>query len=471
MKKILIFILLPILFLNSREIGDFVKDIKLKELNFDLPSYSKEKLNQSTEFYSKYNPKFPIAYIDFHLYSGEKILNGEKIETASLLAEVLKLGGTKSLPEEKFTEKLESLGAGISFTVEAEKIKIEISYLSRDEDLILNMLEDLIQNPFFSELALQNAKIKAIESISRRNERTESIGFRKAKELFYRGTYMGIIPQIESIQKIQMQDLKTFWEKTISQKKKVILATGKFNQTKLKSKFQSLFSEVKISEETETITEESLRKELLSFPKKNILIEKEVNQSMILMLGVLPPHNHKDFYSLQIIDYIIGGGGFNSYLMQKIRVDKGLAYSSTSYPIFKKSHGIFYAYTLTKNDSVLQVEELMKEILSEKTFEQIKETEIENAKLAIINQFVFLFSNDNSYLENELRFDEDKMPDNYLKEFRQNLQKVTLSDVKKVAHKYFDYKNLKTIIISDEKSLKKFENTSNIKITPEDSIK
>ena len=86
---------------------------------------------------------------------------------------------------------------------------------------------------------------------------------------------------------------------------------------------------------------------------------------MILMVGIFPKHNDPDFYAIQLLNYILGGGGFNSLMMQQIRVDKGLAYSSTSYPVFKKEHGVFYAYTLTKNESLNQVYDLMKEILSE----------------------------------------------------------------------------------------------------------
>lgn len=462
------FILLFSLVLFSRDKGDFVKDIQLKEIEFQIPALNKEEIADGVKFYSIHSSTFPIIFLDINLYSGEKEASKTFLEIPNLLAETIKLSGTKNYPGEKLSEKLEFLGAKFSFSIDYDKLKLEFSFLKKDEKLIYEVIDEILNQTLFNEEIFESAKKKSIELISRRNERTESIGFRKAKELFYRNTKAGLVSQIESIKKIKLEDLKSFWQTSLKSRKS-ILANGDFSKKMLLDSLKKSLPKSEIFTK-EDLNEEELSKSLSSYSKKSILIEKKVNQSMILMIGVLPPHNSKDFYAIQILDYIIGGGGFNSYLMQKIRVAKGLAYSSTSYPVFKKKHGILYAYTLTKNESLLEVSSLMKEILSEKTFEQIKEDEIETAKTSIINQFVFLFSNDSSILENELRFDEDEMPENYLKNYRKELQKVSLSDIKRVGKKYFDYSNLKNIIISDESTLKKLDKESFIKITPEDSI-
>jgi predicted Zn-dependent peptidase len=157
-------------------------------------------------------------------------------------------------------------------------------------------------------------------------------------------------------------------------------------------------------------------------------------------------------------------------MMQQIRVDKGLAYSSTSYPVFKKDHGILYAYTLTKNQSLMQVHDLMKEILSEKTFSKITQKEIDDAKKSINNQFVFLFLNNNRILENQVRFDEDDMPEDYLQNYRDNMNKVTLEDILRVGKKYFVFESLKTIIVSSPDSLKNLSSENSKMIQPEDNV-
>ncbi len=453
--------------------GDFVKDVKIEELEFKIPEVTKTDLNSNLKYYSIYSDKFPITYLEISLYAGEADTDNKGIEIPQLLGEVLKFGGSKNFPEDKFTGKLESLGASFSVSSDYDKISINLSYLSRDEETVLGLVSDLLQNPNYSEVALANGKKKMTESIQRRNERTETIAFRKAKELFYRGLLAGRISQVASIEKIKMDDLKEFWEKA-KLKKKRISVTGLFQDKKIKETFGKIFSADTQNKpqdsKREVVTESALAKSLNDYKYKNLLITKDVNQSMVLMIGALPRHNDPDFYAMQILDYIIGGGGFNSYMMQQIRVDKGLAYSSTSYPVFKREHGILYAYTLTKNQSLLQVHELMKEILSEKTFSKISQKEIDDAKKSINNQFVFLFLNDNRILENQVRFDEDEMPENYLKDYRNNMNKVSLEDIRRVGKKYFVFENLKTIIVSSPDALKNFSSENSKTIQPEENI-
>ena len=110
----------------------------------------------------------------------------------------------------------------------------------------------------------------------------------------------------------------------------------------------------------------------------------------------------------------------------------------------------------------------MREILSEKRFEKISTSEIHSAKNAIQNQFVFLFSGNPQILSNHLRFTEDFMPANYLNDYRKEIGKVSLEDLKRVGKKYFVYSNLKTFIVGPKESYH-FLESGKSKILPMES--
>lgn len=452
--------------------GDFVKDIKIKELNFNFPEINKEKPAENITSYSIYSDRLPMVYAEINLYSGEKSLAEKPIEIAALAAEVLKLGGSKNYPDDTLSARLEYLGATFSISSDYDRFTLAVNYLSRDEEEVWTVLKDLIDNPTYSEATLANAKRKMIEQIKKRNERTENIAFRKAKELFYKGFLAGKSYQIQSVESVTAEDIKEFWVDSLENHRKSIVLTGNYTDKKLPQKIASLLrpgTEKKSKLKKENINEDILSENLGKFKSKNLFVSREVSQSMVLMMGVLPEHKHPDFYAIQLLNYIIGGSGFNSYLMQKIRVEKGLAYTSTSYPVFKADHGSLYFYTMTKNDSLQQVHDLMQEILSEKTINKITNEELENAKNAINNQFVFLFLNNYRILTNQLRFDEDGMPDKYLQNYRTKIKSVTLDDIARVGKKYFIFDSLKTIIVSNPESLKKFKGEG-ITIQPEELL-
>ncbi|MCB1189985.1 MAG: insulinase family protein [Leptospiraceae bacterium] len=474
MKKIIILFIMTILNLRA-ESGSFVKDIRIEELNFSIPEIKKEKLTEDISYYSKHSENFPITYLQIHIEGGEAITSGKGVEIPAILAYMLKYGGTKQLPEEKFISQIESYGATFNVSSEYDKLILKTSFLSRDQNIILSLIEGLFKYPTLSQSSFETAKNKLIEQIKRRNDNTQSLGFRKGGELLYRNYKAGDNGSIESIQKIKRRDIYQFWKESIRFSKKSVVVTGMFEEEKLKLKLAEILTHKKVGKQvlkTEELDYSTLAKNLNSLKYDICFVDKKVNQTMVVMMGVLPPHNHKDFYAIQLLNYIIGGGGFVSYFMQQIRVEKGLAYSASSYPIFKKSHGSVYFYSLTKNETTRQVYDLMKDILSEKTFINITQKELDDAKNAITNQFVFLFTNDNRIAENQLRFDEDEMPKDYLQNYRSQIQGVSLEDIRNIGKKYFQSHKLKTLIVGPADSMKPlFKSKKYIVIDPEEKFK
>ncbi|MCE9500527.1 MAG: insulinase family protein [Leptospira sp.] len=307
----------------------------------------------------------------------------------------------------------------------------------------------------------------------RKSLNRSSGGFRKTRELIHGPLIAGNPEQIKSLQKIKKEDLEEFWKNQIQSKRKAILTRGDFSEPKVKSAIDRMFklngkSHDKFPEEK--LDFDSLNAGYQSGKFKNIIVDKKVNQSAVIMAGILPQHNHPDFYAIQLLNYIIGGGGFNSYFMQQIRSDRGLAYSAVSYPSFKSDHGTIFFYSMTKNETAGEVYSLMNQILTEESFAKIKEQELENAKNAINNQFVFLFSGDDQILTNTLRFEEDSMPREYLHNYRSEIKKVSLTDLRRVGKKYFAGAGLKTVIVGPASSLRLKLKGETKTIGPEDLI-
>jgi zinc protease len=454
------------------EPGRFVKDIKIKELKFDIPKIQPETLSENVLCYSQFEDEFPIVYLEIHFYSGESSISGYPMELGTVLADSWKYGGSEKLPESSLIEKLEAMGAKLGISSGYNKTILSVSYLSRDEDTILEFVEDLILKPAFTEKSIQNAKKKVIEAIARRNERTESLGFRKAREWIYRDFKRGIVASKETTEKVNRDMILDFFQDMVKNKKKAIVLSGKFNQEKTRAKLNTLLqtpntSKAKFSEEKIDLSK--MVTGLQQDKRKQILVSKDVNQSMVIYFGALPQHNHPDFFAIQLLNYIIGGGGFNSYMMQQIREERGLAYSAASYPSFEETYGLIFFYTLTKNESMKEADSLIQKILSQKTFNEINPQELEDAKNAIINQFVFLFTNKHSILSAQLGFDEDKMPENYLEIYRDKIRQVSLEDLRRVGKEYFEVGKLKSVFVSSKENLEKIFPNQKI-IEPEDSI-
>ena len=82
-----------------------------------------------------------------------------------------------------------------------------------------------------------------------------------------------------------------------------------------------------------------------------IRANKDLTQANILIGHDGVPRGHPDYYAIQVMNYILGGGGFSSRLMDSIRNERGLAYSVYSVFDVDKYAGSFQLAMQTKNES------------------------------------------------------------------------------------------------------------------------
>jgi len=95
---------------------------------------------------------------------------------------------------------------------------------------------------------------------------------------------------------------------------------------------------------------------------------------------------------------------------------------------------------------------------------------LSDAKAAILNQFVFLFTNKHTILENQLDQDDDGLPENYLNTYHDKINSVTLDDIRRVGSQYFQQDNLKYLIVSSKENIEKLYGNKKI-YQPEDSVR
>src|SRR5205823_2338487 len=73
------------------------------------------------------------------------------------------------------------------------------------------------------------------------------------------------------------------------------------------------------------------------------LVEKDVNQGRVSMMLPGITRDNPDYFAVVVMNDILGGGGFTSRLMNRVRSDEGLAYDvSSSFP-----GGVYYPLTFS----------------------------------------------------------------------------------------------------------------------------
>ena len=137
-------------------------------------------------------------------------------------------------------------------------------------------------------------------------------------------------------------------------------------------------------------------------------------------------------------------------LFFKIRTEEGLAYSVGSSFSIPSYEGTFRAVMQTKLESTFKSIELLNKLINEIRENPVTDEELDVAKNTYLNSFVFNFESSKGILSQRMNLEYDGYPKDYLKNFRDNIAKVTREDVQKVAQKYLHPDKFVILIIGNE---------------------
>jgi zinc protease len=137
------------------------------------------------------------------------------------------------------------------------------------------------------------------------------------------------------------------------------------------------------------------------------------------------------------MDMILGGGGFSSRIMERVRTEEGLAYSvSSSFPTSTRDVGLFRVTVQTKNENVPRAARTILEEMAHMRDSLVTPAELNGAKEAIINSFVFRFTSRFSVVTQLLMLEFDDYPPDYLDTLLDRYRAITREDVQRVARQY-----------------------------------
>jgi len=405
-------------------------------ISVKVPPLEKITLKNGIVVYYREDHRLPVARGFIYFEGGRYEEPSENTGLTSLWGNSITFSGSRRYPREKLSEILESSASGFGFSDGFERSYFALDSLSSVFNEQFAMVLDIIADPLFDQSELNLLKDQSRQGISKRGENPGSLSFQASEYLYWEKQHRGSLATMKTIDSIDRGLLQNWHKKMLQGERITVLLTGDIDLEKIRPVLEKKLGG--LSNQKNSTSEKALRvKDQKSGSLKGIFqATKEIPQSTILFRAPGITHGSPDYYALKLFDHILGGDSFNSYLTQQIRSKKGWAYTVFSTYRAERFYGSILLFAQTQNRNVDPLIAEVAKILEQPSL-FLSEGALSEAKESIKNRFVFLAETPEKLAQLQLSLMWDGLPADYLSLFIDNIEKVTLADLKRVAERYY----------------------------------
>ncbi len=302
---------------------------------------------------------------------------------AYLTAQLL-LEGTKRRAAAQIHEAVDSMGGALFVEGSGDYTLLGLTLLREDLEAGLELLAELLQEASFPEAELERWRSKLKGEIASHEDRPGGIAHRRFLEaVFGRGGY-GHDPRgfTESLEKITIEDVREYYLDRLRGQEAVLVAVGDVEADPCIERLEGLLRDWR--EGAMPAGDVFWAEASPSRSRSSVVVHREIPQATVLMGQEGVPWGHPDRYVLQVVNYILGGGGFDSRLMEEIRSKRGLAYSAHSAVEPALHNGIFRVGFQTENESAAKAMEIALEVVEGVRKRAVTQEELEGAKRFLV---------------------------------------------------------------------------------------
>lgn len=419
---------------------------------FVLPTIEKQKLSNGLEVWLVRESELPIVSMNMVFKTGGTVDPTGKSGLASLTASQLDTG-TKTRSAVEIANQLQDIGATLGTGANWDAANVSTQTLTKNLDKALEIFSDVIVNATFPESELESSRRRALVGLMQRKDNPNAIASLVYNSLLYGKNHPygnSLTGNEVSIKSVKQSDLKNFYQTYYRPNNAVLVVVGDVTMNALKPKLESAFANWKSAQVPMSKTPDAA---VFDRPGIYLVDKPGAAQSVINIGQVGVSRSNPDFYPLQVMNSILGGGG-SARLFMNLREDKGYTYGAYSGFAYRRGAGPFTAsaavQTAVTKESVI---EFLKELNGIRGAIPISQRELDANKQSLIRGFPGDFETNGQIAGQLGALATYGLPDSYFNTYISKISAVTLADVNRVANKYLTPDKMAILIVGDRNTI------------------
>ncbi len=352
--------------------------------------------------------------------------------------------GAGDLDAQAFQQRLEDLAIRLDFDAERDNFTAKLQTLSANKGEAARLLNLALTQPRFDADAMARVRGQILTNLKFAQEEAGKVATRQWFESAFENHAYSRSPKgsLDTIEQIDSDDLRAAMRNGFARSNLRIAVVGDITADELAPLLDEMFGGL-----SETASLQDVPDTPLANTAQPEIVEMDVPQSVVRFGLPAYKRHHEDFYAAYVLNYIIGGGGFASKLMEEVREKRGLAYSVFTY-LYPLDHaGLMIGGVATKNEAVQQSIDVIREVLADIAVNGVTAEELQNAKQYLVGSYALRFDTSSKIAQQLLAIQLDELGADYFEKRNSYIEAVTQEQVQRVATDLLKPDQLITVIV------------------------
>ena len=393
-------------------------------------------------------PSIPFVALEIRFRGGASLDAPDKRGAINLMTALLEEGAA-DMDARGFARASEALATSFGFDVGDDSLSISARFLTENRDASIALLRAALQEPRFDAEAIERVRGQVLSSIRSDLKNPNNIARETMDQIIY-GDHpyaTSLNGTLESVAALTRDDLVAAHQAVLARDRIFIGAVGDITPDVLGALVDDLLGDLPATGAAMPPPAE------VNIETGVTVVDYATPQSVAIFAQKGLTQKDPDWFAASVMNQILGGGSFESRLMEEVREKRGLTYGVYSYLLPRDLAATYQGSVSSANDRIAQAIDVIRDEWRKMAENGATEEELLNAKTYITGSYPLRFDGNAQIASILVGMQMLDLPIDYIPTRNDKVDAVTLDDVKRVAAELLTPDNMTFVVVGQPEGI------------------
>ncbi|MDG2405156.1 MAG: pitrilysin family protein [Paracoccaceae bacterium] len=390
----------------------------------------------------------PFVALELRFKGGTSLDRPGKRGAINLMMGLLE-EGTGDLDARSFAKARDELAASFEYGSYDDSLSISARFLTETTAAAMELLRGSLVSPSFKSTALNRVRAQVLTGLTSDSKDPDKIVGRTFDALAFGGHPYGSSANgtIASVTNLTRENIRDAHRGTLSRDRIYASAVGDITAAQLTLLLDRLLADLPA---TGWALPDRVNYTLAG---GTTLIDFDTPQSVALFGQRGIKRDDPDFFAAYLVNQILGGGSFESRLMEEVREKRGLTYGVYSYLLTKDFSELYIGSVASANDRIAESIEVIRNEWARMAEAGVTTDELRRAKTYLTGSYPLRFDGNGRIANILVGMQMQGLPVDYIVTRNDQINAVSLDQANQVAKKLLEPEGLHFVVVGQPEGL------------------